>query len=339
MKPLFAICALLSLTGCAEFNKGLVGLDLIAIAGPTKVYFYTTSSTGQLTQQTTVNVTSPQSLSAYAVDGIFVANSNNSSIACLQYNYRTGIASVLSSTAATGLRALTVSPDGKHIYYGQAGSGTIYYRTQSNCVLGDVQTMAAVDDPVTKFVFDSAGTTVYVLDTEAVTTSGPHKYTRNASTGALTFVASGAGALVPAVLNSDGTVLVARSGANARSFKTSNMATGSSLAFQPDTLIFTTKSTLCSISGVGGIQGISVNTSTASMALSGIPVDPAISDYTFNSGLNAARTMFFAVSPSDATAYAMPVLAADPFLNAVTVSTGLGYTATDLVTLTGYRGR
>lgn len=328
------ILLLLSLSGgCSQFNYEVSSqsfLGMVSQAG-NFLRLYSVSSSGALSLAYSASVTSPRGIAGNPVDQAIYVNSATTSIECFFVNYRQGTGiELLSSTSVSGLQALVISPDGKHLYYGNSGNKNIYYRTVDKCTLGSEQTVTGVDDPVTAIAITSDGGTVVTVDTEA-TVSGPHKYTRDSETGALTFVASGTGARSPLVLTPTEHAIISKgAGATTRSFLLSTMAMKTSIGTTPVALYFYGASQTDFYIDVGGATPYAVDLTTGTFATLGVGAAPNYTDV--NGGSATVSGFSFVGSQGN-----LAIFRQNGVGGVSAISTGSAPTA--LVRISGYQRR
>ena len=117
-------------------------LIVVDSAGTVSI-FGVNSSTGAITLQTTLTLTSPSLVAAHPSDGTFFVLHNTSSLNCYQYDSRRGTGPTLGSTTNIGsLSAMTVTPDGGTLVYGKAANGTVFWRSVANCTVGSEESVS-----------------------------------------------------------------------------------------------------------------------------------------------------------------------------------------------------
>lgn len=315
-----------SAIGCGRFNTTLTSETLVGVIsnGGSFVKAYRIGTNSSLTLVHQFTVSGPTDVAVHPTDGTVFVISSGSSLQCWQLQYRSGAtaATLSQSTTISGIQALSISPDGKFLYYGKSSSSGVFYRALNLCELGAEQSITGVDDPVTQIVFNSAGTKMYTVDSDA-TASGPHKYTRNTASGLPTFVASGPAAKLPLYLAPTETVLLARgSGANGSSFLESSMGLVTTRAGTPTG--FHVSGTALTIYN-GQVDGCTLNTSTGAFA-------GCVGVAFFSAGFNDANG---GVANVNGTFFIGDQTASGIFANSATTS--IGGSPSKVFSFTGYR--
>lgn len=190
MIPAFTVFGFLFfIFGCTRFNLPLIPADrlLVASSAGNFVNVYRINSTsGGLSLESSLSITSPTRVAAHPTSGAFLIHKNLATIECYQYQLRLGASPIwVSSTAVTNIGAMTISPDGNSVIYARTGSAFLYWRSISDCTLGTENQVAAAGLTNPFRISMPSDSSVVVLTDSA--TNGMWRYSRNSSTGILTF--------------------------------------------------------------------------------------------------------------------------------------------------------
>lgn len=161
---------LLVLSGCSNFVFSLRQSDhlLVLESGVNSVeVFGVNSSTGALSLQTTLSLTSPQLVVSHPSESTFFIALASGTLNCYRYDPRRGTGPTLESSTSLGvLSAMEIPRDGGAIVYGKSANGTVFWRSLSYCSLGSEQSVARPGgSEITSISFSDAGTVGVVSET------------------------------------------------------------------------------------------------------------------------------------------------------------------------------